>query len=264
MAQRRKQTTRPTRERLFDARPDSADFRDRLYTPGLGEVPPLRPLADYLRHRIPVLDQGSEGACTGFGLATVANYLLRTRSIQPEKSGSVSPRMMYEMAKRYDPWPGHDYEGSSCRGAMKGWQKHGVCRESLWKHTGRGKQTLSRERSRDAATRPLGAYYRVNTRDLTAMHAALAEVGVLYVSSDVHSGWDDVGADGVIRSRTKILGGHAYALVGYDEVGFWLQNSWGPEWGNKGFGRLSYDDWLRDGADAWVARLGVPMTVKRK
>ncbi|MDB4433241.1 C1 family peptidase [bacterium] len=263
MAQRRKKTSH-IEGRLFDARPDSADFRDRLYTPGLHEVPPVQPLANYQRHRVPILDQGNEGACTGFGLATVANFLLRTRDVKPEKSGSVSPRMMYEMAKRYDPWPGHDYEGSSCRGAMKGWQKHGVCQESLWKHSGKVKHTLTNVRKRNAAARPLGAYYRVNTGNLSDMHAALSEVGVLYVSSDVHSGWDDVKSNGGIPSRKKILGGHAYALVGFDEVGFWLQNSWGPDWGKGGFGRLSYEDWLRDGADAWVCRLGVPVTVKRK
>ena len=35
--------------------------------------------------------------------------------------------MFYELAKLYDEWPGQDYEGSSCRGALKGWHKHGVC-----------------------------------------------------------------------------------------------------------------------------------------
>jgi len=248
--------------RRLDARPDSADFRDHLYTPGLLEVPPVLPLAHYQRVEVPILDQGDEGACTGFGLATVANYLLRARKIQPEKSASVSPRMLYELAKRYDEWPGRSYEGSSCRGAVKGWQKHGVCRESLWRHSSHTRHTLTETRRRDAARRPLGAYYRVNVKSLTDMHAALAEVGVLYVSSDVHAGWDAVRRNGSIPSRKQIVGGHAYALVGFDEVGFWLQNSWGPGWGKGGFARLGYDDWLRDGADAWICRLGVPVRVK--
>jgi hypothetical protein len=34
----------------------------------------------------------------------VANYLLRRRKVVPEDV-CVSPRMFYEMAKRYDDWP---------------------------------------------------------------------------------------------------------------------------------------------------------------
>ena len=36
-----------------------------------------------------------------------------------------------------------------------------------------------------------------------------------------------------------------------------IQNSWGDDWGQSGFGHLSYDDWFENGYDCWVARLGV-------
>jgi len=242
--------------RVLDARPDTLDFRDRMYVPTLVEVPPLRPLAAYQAARVPILDQGSEGACTGFGLATVVHYLLRTRGIEPDAL-AVSPYMLYDMARRYDEWPGEAYEGSSCRGAMKGWHKHGVCTRDLWPASGDG--ALSEPRVNDGARRPLGAYFRVNHLDLVAMHAAISEVGVLYVSANVHAGWDDVGKDGHIGFREGNTGGHAFALVAYDRTGFWLQNSWGPKWGHKGFAHLSYHDWLANGSDAWVARMAVPI-----
>ena len=111
---------------VFDARPDTVDFRDRMYEPTLVEVPTKITLAEYQEHQVPVLHQGHEGACTGFGLATVANYLLRKRKVVPDPT-PVSARMLYEIAKRYDEWPGENYQGSSARGAMKGWHKHGVC-----------------------------------------------------------------------------------------------------------------------------------------
>jgi hypothetical protein len=38
-----------------------------MYVPTLVEVPPERPLTDYQKHGVPILDQGQEGACTGFG-----------------------------------------------------------------------------------------------------------------------------------------------------------------------------------------------------
>jgi hypothetical protein len=244
------------RERQLTARSDLLDFRDLMYTPTLVEVPTYRDLKSYRKAKVPILDQGREGACTGFGLATVVHYLMRTRRRVPDRE-AISPYMLYDMARRYDEWPGERYEGSSCRGAMKGWQKHGVCRLELWQSAGGG--TLSEKRSNDAASRPLGAYFRVNHRDLVAMHAAITEVGILYVSSNVHSGWDRVGKDGRIKLVNDNIGGHAFAIVAYDEQGFWLQNSWNDDWGHEGYGHISYEDWLRNGTDAWVARLAVPI-----
>ncbi len=112
--------------RTFDVRRDTLDFRDKMYVPTLVEVPTERELQRYREFRIPILNQGSEGACTGYGLATVVNYLLTTRKVVSD-CNPVSPRMLYELAKRYDEWPGEGYSGSSARGAMKGWHKHGVC-----------------------------------------------------------------------------------------------------------------------------------------
>ncbi|MES0490603.1 MAG: hypothetical protein ABUK01_11450 [Leptospirales bacterium] len=80
------------------------------------------------------------------------------------------------MARRYDEWPGRNYLGSSARGAMKGWYKHGVCADSLWPYDPKNPdRLLTDERAADAAMRPLGVYYRVPSKDLSAMHAALAK-----------------------------------------------------------------------------------------
>jgi len=88
------------------------------------------------RREVPIiLDQGKEGACTGFGLAAVVNFLLRNRMHKTPRRDFVSARMLYEMARRYDEWEGDKYEGSSIRGAMKGWHKHGVCSEAQVRET---------------------------------------------------------------------------------------------------------------------------------
>jgi Papain family cysteine protease len=251
-----------SRKRVLDARPDTLDFRDLMFTPTLVEVPTEIPLAAYLKYRVPILDQGTEGACTGFGLATVANYLLRGRKVVPSKD-CVSPYMLYDLARRYDEWPGEDYSGSSARGAMKGWHKHGACLDSNWtRDRAMDAKADWGGRWTDARKRPLGAYFRVNHRDLVAMHSAIAEVGILYATATVHSGWDSVGADGLIPWEKRRTGGHAFAIVAYDEQGFWIQNSWGPDWGRKGFAQVSYDDWLENATDVWVARLGAPVQLR--
>lgn len=267
----------------LDARPDRLDLRDRAYLPGVSSLPPEHPphddvqrlLPEYLKHDL-VLNQGSEGACTGFGLAGVVNYLswMRTR-----ESVVVSPRMLYHLARFYDEWPGEDYSGSSCRGALKGWHKHGVCARRLWPYTvdARG-GALPYEPplpgwAEDAVERPLGTYYRVDRHSVTDMQAALVEIGALYVSADVHAGWSlkplpkklatkpfaDYRELPVIEYRATPEGGHAFALVGYTRHGFVVQNSWGPTWGRLGFAILTYEDWIAHGTDCWVAALGVPI-----
>lgn len=263
---------------VFDARPDTIDFRDRMYEPTLVEVPPRVELQEYLDYQVPVLQQGPEGACTGFALVTVAHYLLRRRSLRLQPGSPegrqrrtlpdmprLSPRMAYEMAKRYDEWPGEGYQGSTARGAMKGWHKHGLCSAEAWPYLpGSQDSTLTHERAADAALRPLGAYLRVNHKDLVAMHSALAEVGVLFATGWAHSGWPKANAEGIIPYETgaTVLGGHAFAIVAYDERGFWIQNSWGTGWGKAGLGLLAYDDWLSHGMDVWAARLGVPVQLR--
>lgn len=129
----------------LDARPDRLDLRDRAYQPPTLSLPSQWPLEKDVERLFPaysnaglILDQGQEGACTGFGLAAVVNYLQWTRSYGEGGKGafkSVSPYMLYDLARFYDEWPGQDYDGSSCRGAMKGWHKHGVCEQSLWAQT---------------------------------------------------------------------------------------------------------------------------------
>ncbi len=279
--------------RILDARPDRLDFRDLPYRPPLRSLEPRWPsdeviarnLQGYIKAGL-VRDQGSEGACTGFGLTCVANYLRWVRYVEAGSKGpfvSVSPRMFYDLARRYDEWPGVDYEGSSCRGALKGWNKHGVCTEELWPSVlGPDDKAVfvppKPGWELDATTRPLGVYYRVDKGSVVDLQAALNDIGAVYVSSNVHDGWDHLLGSKkrplptshkslpVIPPPTdpKAWGGHSFALVGYNEVGFVVQNSWGEKWGARGFGVLPYEDWVEHATDAWVCALGVPVKVSEQ
>ena len=227
---------------------DTPDFRDWTYQPALLKLAKKidRPA------RLKILDQGEEGSCTGFALAAVIN-LLRQRS---GHSGFVSPRMLYEMAKRHDEWPGFKYEGSSCRGAIKGWYNMGVCLDAKWPYVEGKPGFLTVPAAKDARSNTLGAYYRLGTR-ISDFHAALNETGVIYCSADIHEGWEKP-KRGVIPNEGESLGGHAFAIIGYDKRGFWVQNSWTREWGDSGTALWLYEDWQDNISDAWVQRLAVP------
>ncbi len=236
---------------------DPLDLRDLMYEGSLIELPPTLDN----RGSVPqVLNQHKEGACTGFALAAVANYLLHNDHHRT-LAESTSPRMLYEMARRYDEWPGEAYSGSSIRGAMKGWHRHGVCTESDWPYVPNQPGQLTPEAQLAAVATPLGSYFRVRHLHLNHMHAALREAGILLASAQVHAGWRRVPQERpLIEYSSQPIGGHAFAIVGYDDAGFWVQNSWGPGWGQHGFAHLSYEDWLENGWDCWVARLGVPIS----
>lgn len=274
----------------FDARPDRLDFRDLAYTPPLRSLAPCWPADDLLRDWLPryiaadlVLDQGQQGACTGFGLACVINHLFWLRHLGAQTAAPfepVSPRMLYELARRYDEWQGDSYEGSSCRGALKGWHKHGVCADALWRYRGKdGDVRLLKPGPGwdiDAVTRPLGVYYRLNRKSVVDMQAAIQQIGAVYVSARAHDGWDrvpQVNTAALAHAMLPLIpppadpkktGGHAFALVGYNDRGFVVQNSWGQAWGAGGFAVLSYADWVSSGTDAWAVALGVPQEQARQ
>ena len=257
-------------KRVRNVRPDALDFRDLPFRPNVAVAP--QPSL-YPSIRLPVKDQGGTSACTGFALARVVEQLLG-RAGRP--AVTVSPYMLYSMARRYDEFPGSKDEGSSLRGALKGWFKHGACADSLWR-TGIEMPPVPDDPKKDwwleAVNRPLGAYYRIAARSIADIHCALNEVGVVYASAVCHSGWDEgaglnqpAAAPRSFRSAVWAIpqrsgkrgdSGHAFAIVGYDERGFLLQNSWGGTWGTRGYAILGYDDWLENAMDCWVAQLGV-------
>ena len=267
-------------ERKLDAFPDKIDIRDWLYQPALRPLPDLICNTPYVPA---ILDQGSEGACTGFALAAVINYQLAARKLlRPgDLSRMVSPRMLYEMARRYDEWPGEDYDGSSARGAMKGWMAHGVATSHSWGDKLKGAGNLTDAIADEARKTPGGSYYRVLHKNVRDIHAAISEAGIVYATLMVHEGWDEPGIiDGkkkeveidfayegnvgrlalpVICRKGRADSGHAVALVGYTCDGFIVQNSWGKSWGVDGFALLPYEDWLMHATDCWVAQLGVPV-----
>ena len=243
----------PTRlgKHKLDTLPDMPDIRDRMYIPHLRALDP----AIFPRIAFSVRDQGPDSSCTGFSLAHVVDFL-RFREVGPTSPERVSSRMLYEMAKRNDEWTGSAYEGSSIRGAIKGFFRNGVCTEAKAPdNPGVKKWLLTYEMAKEARDTRLGSYFRL-APDISDYHAALNDVGVIYASAQIHSNWDEP-ENGNVKPAGKPAGGHAFAIVGYDDKGFWVLNSWGPEWGQGGIAHWEYVDWAATVMDAWVLQLGV-------
>jgi hypothetical protein len=200
--------------------------------------------------------------CTGFALAAIANYRIRRHHDDPALP-SVSRRMLYESAQLHDD---EDFEeGSTLRGALRGWRRTGVALDELWPYDpddehGDKHGALTLARLLDARHRPLISYRRIVHTDVDRMRRALAEGHALFASARIHVGWyrlflPDAPPRIERRPDDAEKGGHAFVIAGYDRDGFWVHNSWGPEWGADGFALLPYDEWVTDGHDTWVAEL---------
>lgn len=268
------------RRATLNVKRDLADLRDRQYMPPPHSLPQIFPADSEIKRFMGaytqsglILDQGQEGACTGFGLACVVNYLRWRAAGMPKKLESVSPRMLYHFARRFDEYEGENYDGSSCRGALKGWFHNGVCLESRWPYAAGDDVRPVSGWDSDAVERTLGVYYRIDPQAITDLQAAILEVGAIYASSYTHQGWDTVKTSDKAPTSHATLpvityngkpsrsGGHAFALVGFNRAGFVIQNSWGDRWGAGGFAVISYADWLAHAMDVWVAAMGVPGVV---
>lgn len=257
----------------LNVRPDPIDFRDKPYAPGLIEIkpyldPPSVPFT-FIR------DQGPEGSCTGQALAAAIDIQnIRRRQLLAHRLDAaaidklvperVSARMLYEMARTYDEYPEDGLPGSSARGAIKGFFHNGVCGEQAAPYfASEPGWRLEVGMAKEARCTALGAYFRLSHM-LYDYHAALNEAGSIVVSAMVHEGWDRPVAGRIaLADEPKLRGAHAFALVGYDSEGFYVLNSWGPNWadggrGGPGIAHWLYEDWKRHILDAWVLRLAVP------
>lgn len=100
------------------------------------------------------------------------------------------------------------------------------------------------------------------------MRACLADGYPLVFGFSVYEGFESqkVAKTGVVdmpKAGEKMLGGHAVLAVGYDDDAkrFTVRNSWGADWGKKGYFTMPYD-YVADrnlSDDFWTIRRGENM-----
>lgn len=247
---------------------DPIDLRDMVYWPNLRRLPEAIVPA-WVRGQAPPLtirNQGLEGTCTGQALAAVVDVQRRLDTATPaEAFEPCSARMLFQMALSLETAQGRNAGVYTLRAAIKGFYNNGVCLDAQWPyHDGNPKGDLTVERAKAARRINLGAYFRVQPV-LDDFHSALHEAGAVYVAASLHDGWS---IDSMHTNSGRIVqmpgthGMHAVALVGYNEAGFLVLNSWGAAWGGylgcPGVGLWPYQDWADNVRDAWVLRLAVP------
>ena len=196
---------------------------------------------------------------------------MRARSV-PGSAGFAVHAV--SMARRYDEFASYKQdEGSSVRGAPAVGSSTARARRSSGPASRCQKQDPKSpiDWRQDAATRPLGAYHRGghalrhrHARGAQRGRCLVRQCGVTWAGTRVTTSGGSAASGGSLYTKAAADdGGHAFCIVGYDEDGFIILNSWG-EWGSHGLAILTCKDWLTTPWTAGVAQLGVPTTLHRE
>jgi C1A family cysteine protease len=240
--------------------PDLPDHRDFTYA---APRPLLRKLPTQvdLRKKCPaVYDQGDLGSCTANAIGAAFEFELKK---QKQKSFMPSRLFIYYNERVIEHTVSID-NGAMIRNGMKSVNKQGVCTEAEWPYI-IGKFTSKPPANCyvDAQCHQVLSYHRV-PRDLKQMKSCLAEGYPFVFGFTVYDAFEsnEVAKTGKLNLPTKAegeVGGHAVLAVGYSDKSkrFYVRNSWGNAWGQKGYFTMPYDyvtdENLSD--DFWTIRI---------
>jgi C1A family cysteine protease len=244
--------TRP----VFSVRADTPDKRDlicKFSGSGLGDV---KSTVDLRKWCSPIEDQLNLGSCVG--QAIVGAYELMLNKFYPNKFIDLSRLFVYYNARLID---GPEYldedVGTYIRSGIKSVQKWGVCAETVWPYLVENfDDAPSIQSYEDAEQRIIKKYYRVIGND-NIVHALNNEYPVI-ISIYVYENFYDLENSNQSTltppNNSKFMGGHAVTIVGYDldKRLFLVRNSFGENWGDKGYFWMPFDYAEAELLDSWI------------
>lgn len=223
--------------------PDRPDYRDMLYSAIASPPRTLPKKVDLSPICSKVENQGQLGSCTANALVGNLEFLYRKEG----RSVTDLSRLFVYYNERAMEGTLNEDAGAQIRDGVKSLVKQGVCSEKKWpydvkKFTRKPLAACYKE----AGDHQVTSYHRILT--LKEMRQCLAEGFPFVFGFTVYEGFesDAVAKNGKLnlpKPGEKNLGGHAVCAVGYDDTAkrFLVRNSWGADWGLKGYFTMPYD-----------------------
>jgi C1A family cysteine protease len=239
---------------------DLPDARDYLYAAPLMRFPKGLPSSVDLRSECPpIYDQGQLGSCTGNGIAGAIEFDQRK---QGTKEFTPSRLFIYYNERVMENTVNQD-AGAQVRDGIKSVATIGAPPETDWPYDiTRFKDAPSQGAYSDAKLDLVTSYSRV-AQNLTQMQGCLAEGYPFVFGFTVYESFegDDVARTGIVPmpgTDETVVGGHCVVAVGYDDTKrtFIIRNSWGTDWGIKGYCMMPYEYLLASNlsSDFWTIR----------
>jgi len=239
---------------------DLPDARDFAYAAPLLRFPQgLPPSVDLRSECPPLYDQGQLGSCTANAIGGAIEFDQRKQGTQE----FVPSRLFIYYNERVIEGTVNQDSGAQIRDGIKSVATLGVPPETDWPYDiSKFAQEPPPSAFADAKMDLVTVYARV-AQNLVQMQGCLAS-GYPFVFG--FTVYDSFESDAVAQTGNvpmpipaeNVLGGHAVVAVGYDNTKrvFIVRNSWGPEWGAKGYCYMPYEYLLTPSysSDFWTIR----------
>lgn len=160
-------------------------------------------------------DQGIHPHCVGFSwIHWTEDGPFTHEPKRPNATPVMDPIWVYNEAQKVDEWPGEGYAGTSVRAGAKILRREGYITGYHW------------------------------AWDADTVVRAILETGPVVVGTDWYRDMFYPDEKGRIEIGGRVLGGHAYCLDGVNTKTGWvrIKNSWGRDWGKKGYAYIQIDD----------------------
>ena len=238
----------------YNWKPDLPDVRDHSYNLKFPNKVLLQQSVDLSPAMPPVFDQGQLGSCTGNALAAALSYI---HGVIPH----FSRLFIYRGERAIEHTISQD-AGAQIRDGVKFLSKAGCCFEATWPYTiSKFAAKPPKQCFTEALNYKISEYIRLQTLDdmLQCLGSGFPFVFGFTVYENFESA--SVAKTGIVTmplSNEKVVGGHAVTAVGYDlsKKVFKVRNSWGDQWGDKGYFYIPFD-YLTNAnlaADFWTLR----------
>ena len=236
--------------------PSEKDFKFKLPVAFKATNPVLPIKVDLSNNCTSVKNQGTIGSCTAHATVSLMEYIHHACGDRLDKQDLFSEKFTYYVTRVNIMYQNPDEDtGAYLRTATESLVKYGVAREELCPYDESYSDQPSKAAYKDASRNQAIAYGRIKEYEseskriqtLMSCKLSLSEgkpfTGGFICYENLYDG-----ENGMIPSPVgNQIGGHAVFFVGYDDniSCFKFKNSWGPEWGDKGYGYLPYEYLLK-------------------
>lgn len=252
--------TKPRKIARYGWIPDQPDQRDHMYAAPAEFLIALPGKVD-LRRRCPkVYNQGQLGSCTANAIAGAIEFERKKQRM----TDFVPSRLFIYYNERVIEGTVRSDSGAQLRDGIKSVASQGVCPEPEWPYVIAKFTTKPSVRAYKDAQLDRAISYQSLVQDVNQMKGCLASGYPFVFGFTVYQSFESAtvaktGHAPMPGWGERPVGGHAVMAVGYDDAAQWfiVRNSWGANWGMKGYFTLPYSYLIQPAlsSDFWTIRL---------